>query len=138
MKRWGDLRRNGKFREEWRDELKDVSREHHLLIDAKGEYDLVRYEQILAGDDAMPVRAFFFEKDGASWVVYWNCTGNGKMWLPLAPEKVSLYDEFAGRPVAISAAEGGCVIPAAARLYLKSSLPRATLADAFRHSRLLP
>ena len=86
----------------------------------------------------MPVRAFFFEKDGANWVVYWNCTGNAKMWLPLAPEKVSLYDEFAGRPVAISAAEGCCVIPAAARLYLKSKLPRAELEAAFRQSRLLP
>ena len=138
MKRWGDLRRSGKFREEWRDELKDVSREHHLLIDAKGEYDLVRYEQILAGDDAMPVRAFFFEKDGASWVVYWNCTGNAKMWLPLAPEKVSLFDEFAVRPVAISAVEGGCAIPAAARLYLKSTLPRVELEAAFRQSHLLP
>ena len=136
MKRWADLRRSGRFREEWRDELKDHSREHHLLIDAKGEYDLVRYEQIRAGDSAYPVRAFFFEKDGASWVVFWNCTGNGKMWLPLAPEKVALFDEFAGKPVAVGAAEGGCVVPAGARLYMKSQLSRAELEAAFAAARM--
>ena len=84
------------------------------------------------------MRAFAFEKDDANWVVYWHCTGEGRLWLPLAPEKVSLFNEFAGHPIAISATEGGCVIPAAARLYMKSTLPRATLTDAFRQSRLLP
>ena len=138
MRRWAEMRREGRFKESWREELKDHSHEHHLLVDAKGAYDLVRYEQIVAGDSERPVRAFAFEKEGANWVVYWHCTGEGRLWLPLVPEKVSLFDEFAGRPVAISAAEGGCVIPASARLYLKSSLPRATLADAFRQSRLLP
>ena len=138
MRRWAAMRREGRFKESWRDELKDHSHEHHLLVDARGEYDLVRYEQIVAGDRERPVRAFAFEKDGANWVVYWHCTGEGRLWLPLAPETISLLDEFAGRPVAISAAEGGCVIPAAARLYLKSTLPPATLVDAFRQSRLLP
>ena len=134
MKRWGNLRRSGKFREEWRDELKDVSHEHHLLIDAKGEYDLVRYEQILAGDDAMPVRAFFFEKDGANWVLYWHCTGEGRLWLPAAPGKVQVFDEFAGKPVAVEPAAGGAVVPAGARLYLKTALPRSEVEAAFKAS----
>ena len=136
MKRWADVRRSGKFREEWRDELKDVSREHHLLVNAKGEYELVRYEQILAGDDARPVRAFFFGKDGANWVLYWHCTGEGRLWLPVAPGKIEVFDEFAGRPVAVEAAAAGAVVPAGARLYLKTSLPRGEVEAAFKASTL--
>ena len=134
MKRWAEVRRSGKFREEWRDELKDVSREHHLLVNAKGEYELVRYEQILAGDDARPVRAFFFEKDGANWVLYWHCTGEGRLWLPVAPDKIALFDEFAGKPVAVEPAAGGAVVPAGARLYLKTALPRSEVEAAFKAS----
>ncbi len=136
MKRWADVRRSGKFREEWRDELKDVSREHHLLVNAKGDYELVRYDQILAGDDARPVRAFFFEKDGASWVLYWNCTGNGRLWLPLEMGKIELFDEFAGKPVPVTARDGGVVVPAGSRLYMKSPLSRKELSDAFASSRI--
>ena len=136
MRRWADVRRRGLFREEWRDELKDHLREHHLLVDADGKYDLVRYEEILAGDSDRPVRAFFFEKDGSSWVVYWHCVGEGRLWLPIAAGDVAVYDEFAGRPVKVEASNGGVVIPAGNRLYLKSRLGRSALATAFSSSRL--
>ena len=134
MKRWADVRRSGKFREEWRDELKDVSKEHHLLVNAKGEYELVRYEQILAGDDTRPVRAFFFEKDGTNWVLYWHCTGNGRLWLPVAPDRIEVFDEFAGKPVAEDPADGGVVVPAGSRRYLKTSLSRGEIEAAFKTS----
>ena len=136
MKRWADLRRSGKFREEWRDELKDVSREHHLLVNARGEYELVSYDQILGGDDARPVRAFSFEKGGANWVLYWHCTGEGRLWLPVGPGKVEVFDEFAGNPVVIEAAEGGVIIPVGSRRYLKTALPRDEIEAAFRTSAL--
>ena len=134
MKRWADVRRSGKFREEWREELKDVSKEHHLLVNAKGEYELVRYDQILAGDDTRPVRAFLFEKDGANWVLYWHCTGEGRLWLPVVPGKVQVFDEFAGKPVAVEASNGGTIVPVGSRLYLKTSLPRGEIEAAFRAS----
>ena len=136
MRRWADVRRRGLFKEEWREELKDHSREHHLLVDADGQYDLVRYEEILAGDSGRPVRAFFFEKDGSSWVVYWHCTGEGRLWLPVAAADVAVYDEFAGKPVKAEASNGGVVVPAGNRLYLKTSLGRSALAAAFASSRI--
>ena len=137
MRRWADMRRRGLFREEWRDELKNVAQEHHLLVNGKGEYELVRYSEMMHGDDARPVRAFLFEKDGANWVLYWHCTGEGRLWLPVAPDKVALFDDFAGRSVAVAAADGGCAIPAGRRLYLKTALSRAEVESAFRGCRLL-
>ena len=137
MRRWADLRRRGLLKPEWRDELKNHAQEHHLVLCADGGYDLVRYFQIRGGDDACPVRAFYFEKDGFSWVVYWHCTGDGRLWLPLAPAGVSVFDEFAGRPVEVAAADGGVVVPAGPRLYLKSKLSRAELEAAFSSARLI-
>lgn len=136
MRRWADMRRKGLFREEWREQIKDHSKEHHLLVNAKGDYELVRYEQILAGDVARPVRAFFFEKDGANWVTFWNCIGNAKLWLPLSPADVSLLDEFAGKPVALEPEDGGVTVPAGARLYMKTHLPRQEIEKAFNASRM--
>jgi len=138
MKRWAEMRRGGFFKEEWRERLKDVSREHHLLVDADGRYDVVEYRQILAGDESRPVRAFEFEKDGANWVVYWHCTGAGRLWFPVQPGRVLLFDEFAGKPVEIAAADGGCIVPAGSMLYMKTTqLTRAELEAAFAASRIL-
>lgn len=136
MRRWADVRRRGLFKDEWRAEIKDHSREHHLLVDAEGNFDLVRYEEILAGDSDRPVRAFYFEKDGASWVVYWHCVGEGRLWLPLVASDIALYDEFVSRPVKAEALNGGVVVPAGNRLYLKSALGRSALVAAFSASRL--
>ena len=138
MRRWAEMRRNGRFREEWRNALKDVSKEHHLLVDAQGEYDLVEYFRILEGEESRPVRAFAFAKDGAEWVLYWHCTGSGRLFLPVQPEKIELFDEFAGKPVPVAAAPGGSVVPAGPRLYLKTTrLSRAELEQAFAASRVM-
>ena len=59
------------------------------------------------------------------------------MWLPLVSDAVSLFDEFAGNPVAVAASDGGVVVPAGSRLYLKSKLSRAELTAAFSVAKLL-
>ncbi|MBQ3342343.1 MAG: hypothetical protein IJG84_10640 [Kiritimatiellae bacterium] len=135
MRSWAEVRRKGLFREEWREELKNHSREHHLIVDADGKYDLVRYDQIFAGESARPVRAFFFEKGGYGWVVYWHCTGECRLWLPLSKDDIGLFDEFAGNPVPVEAAEGGVLVPAGNRLYIKSRLGREALERAFSRCR---
>ena len=132
MRRWGDVRRSGKFREEWRPLLKNYAQEHHLLVNAKGDYELVPYDMISDGlKKDLPVRAFLFEKDGSTWVVYWHVSGKGEFTLPLDARDVALFDEFAGKPVGVRTVPGGIALPAAGRLYLKSSLPREKLKVAF-------
>ena len=54
------------FREAWRPLLKNYAQEHHLLVNAKGDYELVPYDMISDGlKKNLPVRAFIFEKDGS-------------------------------------------------------------------------
>ena len=83
---------------------------------------------------AYQVGPFFFEKDGANWVLYWHCTGEGRLWLPAAPGKVQVFDEFAGKPVAVEASNAGVVVPVGSRLYLKTSLSRGEIEAAFKTS----
>ena len=128
----GDVRRRGLFREAWRPLLKNYAQEHHLLVNAKGDYELVPYDMISDGlKKNLPVRAFIFEKDGSTWVVYWHVSGTGEFVLPLEARDVALFDEFAGKPVGVRTVSGGIALPAADRLYLKSSLPREKLKAAF-------
>lgn len=136
MRRWAEVRRAGGVKESWREELKrDYMQEHHLIKLADGSYDLVRYWQVTAGvgeDAGLPVRSFVFERDGYTWIVYWHAFAEGKMRLGLAADKVAVFDEFAGTPVPIRAVDGGVVIPADNRKYLRVALPRKTVVDAMQ------
>jgi len=132
MRRWGDVRRRGLLREDWRNELKDVRHEHHLLLLADGTYDLVRWERLAVGDGKSSVRAFLFEKDGATWVAYWHETGSGRLLLDLPADKVELRREFAEAALPIAEKGGKLSLPADARRYLKVSLPAERVRSAFR------
>lgn len=136
MRRWAEVRRAGGVKESWREELKrDYMQEHHLIKLADGSYDLVRYWQVTAGvgeDAGLPVRSFVFERDGYTWIVYWHAFAEGKMRLGLAADKVAVFDEFAGSPVPIRAVDGGVVIPADNRKYLRVALPRKAVVDAMQ------
>ena len=86
MRRWNDARRRGFVTEEWKLRLRDCGKEHHLLLDGKGGYELVEWEQIpVAGGKDKPVRAFLYEKDGQHekdgqrHVVYWHTSGRGRI-----------------------------------------------------------
>lgn len=80
MRRWNDARRRGLVTEDWKRRLRDCGKEHHLLQDDKGGYELVEWEQIsVAGGKDTPVRAFLYEKDGRCHVVHWHVSGHAKV-----------------------------------------------------------
>ena len=80
LRRWNDARRRGLVTEDWKRRLRDCGREHHLLQDGKGGYELVEWEQLpVAGGKDTPVRAFLYEKDGHCHVVHWHVSGNAKV-----------------------------------------------------------
>ena len=58
-------------------------------------------------------------------------SGTGEFVLPLEARDVELFDEFAGKPVGVKAVSGGIALPAADRMYLKSSRPREKIKAAF-------
>ena len=138
LRRWEDVREKNWLTKAQREELKNYEREHHLLINAKGEYELVPYDWIQVGDGKSPIRAFFFGRKGASWVVYWHGSGEGTVKLPFAAKDVELLDEVAGKPVAFETAAGSVVLPAGRRRYLKTDLSRKTVEKAFAGAVVFP
>ena len=138
MRRWEDVRQNGFLTEERKEMLKNPDREHILLINEKGEYELVPYDQIKAAAGGDPLlRAFVFERCGASWVTYWHSTGAGKLFLPLKAADICVYDALGGEALPVEEADGGIVIPAENRRYLRSTLSREALVKAFEQARYL-
>ena len=139
MRRWEEFREKDLMtREERREILSDYRQEHHLLKLADGSCKIVRYEQIPVGDGKTAVRAFLFEADGYRWVVYWKGDGDARLALPASAGDIALFDEFAGKPVAIEKSAAGVVVPAAARVYLRTTLSADAVKQAFASAKLLP
>jgi hypothetical protein len=69
IRRWEDIRINNKLTQQQKDELKNLKQEHFILINEKGGYDLIPYQQITGIPDTT-IRAFVYERNGKSGVVW--------------------------------------------------------------------
>ena len=133
MRRWEDVRARKWLTDEQKLALRDLKQEHILLINEKHEYELAEYEQISCCAD---IRAFIFERGGERWVVYWHCRGEGTLKLALPADDAVLYAELYEEPSGPEACEGGLLLPAGDRRYLRSRLPRQVLAEAFANAEM--
>ena len=140
MRRWNDMRRRGKLSEKWRNMLKDESKEHHLLVNAKGDYELVRIEQLpVAGNLDADVRAFAFTRNARTYVMFWHTRGEGRFSIDLPAEKLRVVvnpDDAGEEPS--KDASGGAVLNAASRRYLVTDLPIEKVKQAFDKACLQP
>ena len=88
MRRWEDVRARRWLTEEQKQMLRDPNQEHILLVNEKREYELVPYEKICGSDKGCgSIRAFLFERGEERWVVYWHCSEEGMLKLPLRAEE---------------------------------------------------
>ena len=131
MRRWEDVRAIGWLTSEQKEQLRDLSREHILLVNEKGEYELMPYEQVegaCGGNEK--IRAFVFEREGASCAVYWHTSGSGRLALPIAAENIEVTDEIGDTPITLESRENAVVVPADGRRYIKTNLTREELVNA--------
>ena len=134
MRRWEDVRARALLTDAQREELKDYSREHTLLIDENGEYELVPWRRIAAPEN---VSAFAFERGGARYAAYWHERAEGELELPLPAGQFALYARLGGEELPARSGTGGTVIPAGDKLYLKTALSMEELESAFSNAKLL-
>ena len=85
-----------------------------------------------AANASKDMLAFILERNNERYVVYWHTTGNGTLDLPLNPQDVTLEKEQGGEPVPFAAGNSSISVRVADRCYLKSSLTRQQLIDAFK------
>ena len=108
--------------------------EHTLLINERGEYELVAYHRMSAPSD---ITAYQFSRAGANWVVYWHKTGAQHLWLPIRMTCMECYDRLDAQPLSVTEQKNGTVIPVSGRRYIKTNLPTDVLKDAFGNAEVL-
>lgn len=135
MRRWEDVRAKQWLTDEQKEMLKELGKEHILLIDEKGEYELQPYTEITCPDKQ--TCAFVIERECGNYVVFWHADGEGKLELPVDPAAISLEKELGGEAVAFEAADGKSVLPIGSRCYLKTSLTAEEIVKAFENSKLI-
>ena len=81
VRRWEDVRARNWLTAEQKESLKSATQEHHLLVNGKGEYELVPVHEI-RGVAGGRVSAFLFSRNGRRVVTMWHNTGKGRISFP--------------------------------------------------------
>ncbi len=137
IRRWEEVRANDILTEKERESLKNEMQEHILLIDKKGDFELQPYEQIEnVANGNKNLRAFIFERNNKTWVVYWHTSGNGKVELSVDAKKVKLFEEL-GKDVSFQSGNGKVTLPVDNRRYLEFNLTKDQVLNLFAKANLI-
>jgi len=134
MRRWEDVRARDWLTKEQKELLRDPDAEYTLLINEEGAYELVRYYPI---ESASPVAAFWFEREGRAYVVYWHTEGEGKLALSLNAADVTCEVQLGGEAAAVETTADGIVVPVAGKRYLSTTLAKEELIRAFENAQIV-
>lgn len=124
IRNWENARIANFFSKEQKEELKRTDQEHILLVNEKGEYELYPYWQVKdVAQKSEDVRAFVFERNRKTWVVFWHRLGDATLKLGPVQAKVSLYDRI-GKKVSVKNTKNGIEVPVGKRRFLEVDLPK--------------
>lgn len=85
MRRWEDVRAKKWLTPAQKAALKDPTRQHHLFLNERGEYELQEVE-MLVPETAIGLRAFLFERNGKRVIAYWHTSGSGDYSMPVGAD----------------------------------------------------
>ncbi len=128
MRRWEDVRARGWLSAAQKDELKSTTQEHHLLVNGRGDYELVPVREIkdVAGGR---VRAFVFARNSHRVVTLWHATGSGTLQLPEGSVTFTRRQTPDGATVGM---EKSCEL--SARVYLETEASEEAVCAALTHA----
>ncbi len=136
IRRWEEVRTTEFLSEDLKRDLKDPFQEHLLLINEEGAYELLPYSQISdTGQGNNGLRAFIFERNHMSWVVYWHMSGEGTVELPVNPEKIRLFTE-PGKEMPVTVNNEHVILPVGNRRYLQFNLSQEEVIDLFAQANI--
>jgi hypothetical protein len=129
-KRWIDAWSKAKF----------ADQEHHLLVNEKGDYEVVPIQEI-PGLCGGRVRAYMFQRasqPGTTYVLIWAVKNEARLALPIPPERLALLMPF-GKRLAIQAKDGQAIVPVGSRRYLVfTGIGAQEAGHVVRQARILP
>jgi len=138
IRRWEEVREKAWLTATHKSQLRNLAQEHTLLLDERGNFELVPCFQIekIAGR-VDPARAFVFERNGRVYVVFWHMSGEGSLELELDPRNTKLMAQL-GKPLDTAPGGNGIRLPLTGRRYLEcAGVSRETVLAAFQNAKLL-
>jgi hypothetical protein len=132
MRRWEDAKEKGLISEEQKEIMRNTSDEHTMLINEKGDYEVVPYEEILGTPDG--VRAFVFERCGERYVSIWHKNAECEITLPAAKDKISYFTDFGKEEIETVGNEKSVTFTVNSRKYIKTSLTKDEICEAIKNS----
>ena len=121
MRRWEYARINNILTKEEKDMLKVPGKEHTLLINEEGGYELVPYFAVEGAFSGAPdMWAYVFERAGKSCALIWHNTGSAKVKIELSDAK---YESDLGKELLPIEKDGDSIaIDVEASAYLSTDL----------------
>ena len=131
IRNWEDFRTRGLLSDEQKEEMKNSSQEHILLKNNRGAYELYPYEMIDLADNN-EIRAFIFERNNKTMIVYWHARGSAEIGLAIPPDKIRLHNSL---DEIIPARTWGTevILPAGKRRFIELDMPLNQARAAFKH-----
>lgn len=133
MRRWEYARKNNLFTKEEKDMLKVPGREHTILINEEGEYELIPYFEVKGAFSSSPdMTAFVFERGGRSYALIWHNKGAARISLSLADAR---YEREIGKALEIEKCSDKTIIEVSDSAYLSSSVSLDTLTEIIKNAK---
>lgn len=136
IRRWEEARVRGILSEEQKLSLRDPYQEHILLENEEGSLELHPYQQIedIAGGST-EIRAFIFDRNKKTWVVYWHISGEDSIKLHVDIEKINLFEEL-GKEIPLTTKDEYTILPVGHRRYIQFSMTKEEVLTLFAHASL--
>ena len=115
----------------------NLDKEFTLLINEKGDFELVECRQIInvAGGDKN-IRAFIFVLNNKTWVKYWHSTGNGILSIQCENSKIELYKNSWQKVEGLKNEKSAVTFPVDNIRYLKFNLPEKEVVKLLQKAQL--
>jgi len=138
IKRWEDVRNSDFLTDEIKVALRDPVKEHILLLNEKGDFELQECEQIPeAAQGSSGMRAFIFERHGSPYVVYWHPFGEAQVEMPVDPDQITVCQSL-GSPISVTKKSNSVMIPLGGRRYIQSKLSRQETVTLIKKASVVP
>jgi hypothetical protein len=136
VRRWEEVRVRRWLTPAQKNALRNLEQEHILLINEKGEFELVPYWEIERAASGNPlVHAFVFERQSRVYVVFWHRLGEGKLRIPVPKSAVRLFADLGKPEIPVEQSGPEVVVPIGARAYLEfTGRPRPSVIKSIQES----
>lgn len=130
MRRWEEMRINNLITEQMAESLRVPGREHHLLINEYGEYELVVCSRTIETDK---IRAQVFTRDNETYALIRNPGDKTEITLNLPAESFSAKHEICGAEAAYRVTENGITLTLNDSIYIKAGVTEERMAEELKN-----